>query len=153
MKYLDGEVVTYTCKNSEYRFPQHDGTPKEEWKESIDVVCGWNNKWEPSEITGCVDPRGCKEPPGKTDLIWMAPYKDDYGPLEVGKTYWYECRYGIFELNNGKLVPYINLTCINDPNATPLRSEPPYWEAQLQGYTTFDHLYNRFPKCVTPGKY
>ena len=28
LKFEDGEIVTYSCKNSVYRFPQHDGTPK-----------------------------------------------------------------------------------------------------------------------------
>ena len=63
LKYLDGEVVTYTCSNSVYRFPLHDGTPKEDWTDSLDVVCGWDSKWSPQEVYGCVDPRGCKEPP------------------------------------------------------------------------------------------
>ena len=63
LKYLDGEVVRYTCKNSEYRFPQYDGTPKEQWIDTLDTKCGWANTWDPPEILGCVDPRGCHEPP------------------------------------------------------------------------------------------
>ena len=61
-KYMDGEVVTYTCKNSVYRFRQ-DGAEKEDWKDSFDVKCGWENKWNPPEVYGCVDIRGCSEPP------------------------------------------------------------------------------------------
>ena len=59
---MDGEVVTYTCKNSVYRFRQ-DGAEKEDWKDSFDVECGWENKWNPPEVYGCVDIRGCSEPP------------------------------------------------------------------------------------------
>ena len=62
LKYMDGEVVTYTCKNSVYRFRQ-DGAKKEDWKDSFDVECGWENKWNPPEVYGCVDIRGCSEPP------------------------------------------------------------------------------------------
>ena len=59
---MDGEVVTYTCKNSVYRFRQ-DGAEKEDWKDSLDIKCGWENKWNPPEVYGCVDIRGCSEPP------------------------------------------------------------------------------------------
>ena len=58
----DGEVVTYTCENSDYRFRQ-EGIEKQDWRDSIDVECGWENKWDPPEIYGCVDIRGCTEPP------------------------------------------------------------------------------------------
>ena len=61
-RYMDGEVVTYTCKNSVYRFRQ-DGAEKEDWKDTFDVECGWENKWNPPEVYGCVDIRGCSEPP------------------------------------------------------------------------------------------
>ena len=44
-RYMDGEIVTYTCKNSVYRFRQ-DGAEKEDWKDRFDVECGWENKWK-----------------------------------------------------------------------------------------------------------
>ena len=59
---MDGEIVSYTCKNSVYRFRQ-DGAEKEDWKDTFDVECGWENKWNPPEVYGCVDIRGCSEPP------------------------------------------------------------------------------------------
>ena len=62
LRYMDGEVVTYTCKNSVYRFRQY-GAEKEDWKDSLDIECGWENKWNPPEVYGCVDIRGCSEPP------------------------------------------------------------------------------------------
>jgi len=148
LKYLDGEVVTYTCSNSVYRFPLHDGTPKEDWTDSLDVVCGWDSKWNPQEVYGCVDPRGCKEPPITNERIWKGQYGGgDFGPLDVGKTYWYECRKGVFKFKDGHQESYINVTCINDPNATPWRSEPPFWNPP------YDHLYNPFPECFLPRKY
>ena len=42
-----------------------------------DVVCGWENQWDPPELAGCVDPRGCKLPPPRNDRIWGS-YEDDY---------------------------------------------------------------------------
>ena len=63
LRYKDGEFITYTCQNSDFRFPLYDGTPKEDWKDNMDVVCGWENKWDPPQIIGCVDIRGCPEPP------------------------------------------------------------------------------------------
>ena len=83
----------------------------------------------------------------RNEKIWQGTYKDGFEPLETGKTYWYECRSGVFEFGDGHLETYINLTCINDPHATPWRSEPPYWDPP------FDHLHNPFPKCVLQCKY
>ena len=79
--------------------------------------------------------------------IWKGTYNDGFEPLETGKTNWYECRSGVFEFGDGHIETYINLTCINDPHATPWRSEPPYWDPP------FDHLHNPFPKCVMLCKY
>ena len=65
----------------------------------------------------------------------------------IGKTLWYACRSGVLEFQDGRQELYINLTCINDPHATPTRAEPPYWDPP------FDHLNNPFPKCVIQRKY
>ena len=84
----------------------------------------------------------------RNERIWKGQYGgDDFGPLDVGKTYWYECRNGVFRFNDGHQESYINVTCINDPDATPWRSEPPFWNPP------YDHLYNPFPECFIPGKY
>ena len=142
-KYLDGETVRYTCENSVYRFAKNDGTPKKDWKDTLDAVCGWENTWDPPEIAGCVDPRGCKVPPARNDRIWGS-YEDTYGSLEVGNTYWYSCRDGAMEMKDGSLVTHIDLTCINDPTGG---SSPPYWDPP------YDHDTNPFPNCVKMCKY
>lgn len=78
----------------------------------------------------------------RNERIWRGTYKqDDLGPLDVGKTYWYECRNGLFEFRDGHQEAYINLTCINDPYATPYISAEPSWDPP------FDHEYNAFPNC------
>ena len=136
LKYQDGESVTYVCDRSIYRFPQNDGTPKKDWKDTLEVVCGWENQWNPSEVFGCIDPRGCKPPPPRNNIIYGS-YEDTYGSLEVGSVYWYICRDGVFELLNGTLQTHIDLTCLNDPTGG-----PPYW------YPFYDHATNPFPNCV-----
>ena len=54
--------------NLVYRFPEElspDLTTAEReeakttWKSELDVKCGWGKKWEPDNVPGCVDPRGC----------------------------------------------------------------------------------------------
>lgn len=145
-KYEDGEVITYTCANSIYRFPQYDGTHKDDWKDTLDVKCGWGNQWDPPSFFGCVDPRGCKPPPPRTDTIWGS-YEDTYGSLDVGMTYWYECRQGYFELPNGTTIKNIDLTCTN-PNS----DNPPFWVPQ-GGIQSIDGEDNPFPKCVILRKY
>ena len=91
-KYEDGEVVRYECHNAVYRFAQ-DGVPKKDWISTLEVKCGWANHWEPPNVYGCVDPRGCEPPPPRTERIWGS-YEDTFGSTEVGNTYWYECRDG-----------------------------------------------------------
>ena len=66
LKFEDGENVRYTCANSIYRFADPD-LPKEEWKDYVDVVCGWDNQWDPPIVPGCVDPRGCQAPPPRNE--------------------------------------------------------------------------------------
>ena len=71
-------------------------------------------------VPQCVDPRGCKEPPLRNDRIWGSYEDSKTKSLEVGTVYWYECRYGVFDFNNGTkdipstLLPYMELTCVND---------------------------------------
>ena len=59
--------LPYIC-NAVYRFPEElspDLTTAEReeakttWKSELDVKCGWGKKWEPDNVPGCVDPRGC----------------------------------------------------------------------------------------------
>ena len=73
------------------------------------MVCGWENQWDPPELAGCVDPRGCKLPPPRNNRIWGS-YEDDYkkreNPLDVGNVYWYQCRQGGFEMKDGTLVVF-----------------------------------------------
>ena len=140
LKYEDGETVRYTCENTIYRFPNKD-VPKDEWVDTFDVVCGWENQWDPPVVPGCVDPRGCQEPPLRTDRIWGS-YEDTYGSLEVGSLYWYECRKGVFEMQDGTQKQSIDLICINDPNGG-----PPYF------YPPYEHDTNPFPPCVILRKY
>lgn len=67
---------------------------KSTWSSSMQVKCGWNKKWEPSSIPGCVDIRGCDEPPLSNEKI-MASYDfDPFQSLEVGATYYYSCLHG-----------------------------------------------------------
>ena len=140
LKYLDGESVRYTCDNAIYRFPQ-EGIAKEDWLSTLDVKCGWANQWDPPNVYGCVDPRGCEAPPERTNRVWGS-YEDTYGPTEVGDMYWYECREGQFEFTNGTTTQYIDLTCKNDDTGG-----APYW------VPPYDHDGNPFPKCVKLGKY
>ena len=143
MKYQDGESVTYTCLNDIYRFPQEDNTPKDQWENTLDVVCGWENQWDPPIVPGCVDPRGCELPPPRNERIWGS-FEDTngLGSLDVGSSYWYECRDGVFEDTDGIQKPFIELFCVNDPYGG-----PPYW------FPLYDHDINPFPKCVVVRKY
>ena len=55
MKFEDGEIITYTCENIIYRFPQDEEiVPKKYWIDTLDVKCGWENQWEPSEVLRAV---------------------------------------------------------------------------------------------------
>ena len=113
----------------------------------LDVACGWENQWDPPEVSGCVDPRGCKLPPPRNSRIWGSYedlHKDRENPLDVGNVYWYSCRTGGFEMYGGTIVSHIELTCINDPTGG---SSPPYWDPP------YDHVFNPFPKCVPMRKY
>ena len=124
---------------SEFVFPEPPeevgGRPKKDWDRTAFAECGWNNQWQrmapPSHkkpelwpylttVPQCVDPRGCKEPPLRNDRIWGSYEDSKTKSLEVGTVYWYECRYGVFDFNNGTkdipstLLPYMELTCVND---------------------------------------
>ena len=83
----------------------------------------------------------------RNDRIWKGDYKDELGPFDVGKTYWYQCRIGVFEFTDGHQESYMNLTCINDPYQSALRAEPPHWDPP------YDHFLHPFPKCVRQCKY
>ena len=52
-----------------YRFPEpldpsltteQREVAKESWKGTLEVKCGWGKQWDPPEVQGCVDPRGCR---------------------------------------------------------------------------------------------
>ena len=76
-----------------YVFPV-EGVPKEEWVGTLDVKCGWAQEWDPPVIPSCIDPRGCQDPPVRTDRVWGS-WEDAEEPIkDVGTVYWYECRKG-----------------------------------------------------------
>ena len=59
--------------------------------------------------------------------------------LQVGTIYWYECRKGFFDFNNGTLKPYMELRCVNDETG---RGGAPYWSPPYDGINV------PFPKCT-----
>ena len=75
----------------------------------MEVKCGYGKKWEPAEVEGCVDPRGCSFPPLSTKEIYgeydgggtsvRSDRRREYNlreeekieEIEVGTTFWYMC--------------------------------------------------------------
>ena len=106
--------------HSEYRFGEELKDPdvepirkqKSKWKDTLDVRCGKGKRWDPPEVTGCVDPRGCSFPPLSTFQIYAeydgggTSVKNDrrrefnlkeegkIEEIEVGTTFWYICQDG-----------------------------------------------------------
>jgi hypothetical protein len=62
------------------------------------------------------------EPPPRTKEIWGSFEDSETKSLDVGTSYWYSCRSGLFELGPDNYVPYIDVTCVNDPTGN-----PPLW--------------------------
>jgi hypothetical protein len=124
-----------------YRFPNFS-LPKSEWTSTLEVRCGWGKQWDPPTLLGCIDPRGCQPPPSKTKEIYGSYEVTDTKPLDVGTTYWYACRAGLFRLGPDNYSAYLELSCINDPNGGPPFWDPPY-----------DHEINPFPICEVLRKY
>ena len=116
-------------KNIEYRFGKPLKDPEEEpirkqkskWRDTLDVKCGYGKKWVVvgcescdescggCDVEGCVDPRGCIEPP-KSNLKIYGEYDGGGSPVpsdrrreynlyqekkieefEVGTNFWYMC--------------------------------------------------------------
>ena len=75
-----------------YKFP-NDSLPKSEWVNTLDVRCGWDKKWDPPTVKGCVDPRGCQPPPSWNELIYGSYEDAVVKNLDVGTSYWYSCRW------------------------------------------------------------
>ena len=63
-------------------------------------------------LVGCVDPRGCQIPPLRTNTIWGSFEDSETQDLDVGSSYWYSCRTGLFELGNNNYSSYIDLVTI-----------------------------------------
>ena len=85
---------------------------KGRWKDTLEVKCGYGKKWEPSEVKGCVDPRGCDFPPGSSSQVYAeydgggttvsADRRREFNlraegkieEIEVGTQFWYMCHDG-----------------------------------------------------------
>ena len=126
-------VHTYYFPFVEYRFGKPLKDPEEEpirkqkskWRDTMEVKCGYGKKWvavgcescEEScggcDVEGCVDPRGCTEPP-KSNLKIYGEYDGGGSPVpsdrrreynlfqekkieefEVGTKFWYMCSDGM----------------------------------------------------------
>ncbi len=123
-----------------YRFA-NPALPKSAWSSTLQAKCGWGPSWEPALVTGCVDPRGCPPPPPRNSIYWGSYEDSPTKSLDVGTTYWYSCRAGLFAMPNGNLVSYIDLTCVNaDGGGAPFWN-PPY-----------DYDVNPFPECQNQGE-
>ena len=133
-------IVLTTFVFPVYRF-SNPAVPKLEWEDTLNVKCGWGKEWEPAIADGCVDPRGCQPPPPRTSIIWGSFEDSDTKVLDVGTSYWYSCRLGLFMLAENNFTSYLDLECINDPEGG-----PPFWSPP------FDNDINPFPTCVTLGK-
>ena len=130
----------YAVFSSVYRFPNYS-LPKSEWSSTLQVKCGWAKQWDPSSVSGCVDPRGCTNPPPRSDTIWGSFEDDPVQNVDVGSSYWYSCRSGVFEMPDGTTAAFIYLTCVNSDSGG-----APYWNPP------YDYDVNPFPPCKTLGK-
>ena len=124
-----------------YRFP-NNSLPKSSWASTLQVVCGWGKSWSPPAVTGCVDPRGCIAPPSRTPEVWGSFEDSPTKLLDVGVSYWYSCRAGLFALGANNYSSFIDMKCVNDENGG-----PPFWSP------AFDNVINPFPPCVNLRKY
>ena len=155
--------IDFYSHNPEFVFPEpkeeDGGRPKEKWEMFAELECGWGKefirsvprshktpeKWPRlNKMPACVDPRGCKDPPYRNDRIWGS-WEDSKDKLrDVGTIYWYECRKGWFDFENGTLIPYMELKCVNDETGG---GGAPYWDPPYE-HDTVD-----FPKCTLLRKY
>ena len=140
--------------------PEEDGgRHKDKWESYTNVVCGWGKKFqrappenhpEPEKwpyqsfVPQCVDPRGCPDPPYRNERIWGSFEDSKDKSLEVGTAYWYECRSGQFDFQNGTLAPFIELKCVNDETGG---GGAPYWSPPYDGENV------PFPRCKLLRKY
>ena len=108
----------------------------------MQVKCGWAKQWDPPNVPGCVDPRGCAPPPPRNDEIWGSYEESATKNLDVGSTYWYSCRSGLFVFGNGSATSFIDLKCINADDGG-----SPYWSPP------YDNDINPFPMCQIQCKY
>ena len=160
MYWLNGLYLKNTI--AEFVFPEppeeNGGRHKDDWQGYTSVECGWGKKWQRvaptnhkkpekwphlTTVPECVDPRGCQEPPYRNDRIWGSYEDNPARTLEVGTIYWYECRRGVFDFQNGTLLSYIELRCINDE----VGGGAPYWNPP------YDHEFVPFPRCKILRKY
>lgn len=140
-------------------FPDHQ-KPKEEWRNTLEVRCGWAKQWDPPEVPECVINRGCSMPPHSNDIIYGSFDSDSLKSLDVGAHYWYSCRSGMEILISSNLrlsqyaiefpgafglgdetLDYIELTCKIDPKTKAPFFDPPY-----------NHKFNPFPPCIIERK-
>jgi hypothetical protein len=124
-------------ENLVYKFPDDSISDKSKWSSTLEVKCGWGKAWDPPTIIGCVDPRGCKDPPKRTDEVWGSFEDSPTKSLDVGTSYWYSCRAGLFYLAENNYLSFIDMKCVNDPSGG-----PPVWNP------AYDNFIIPFPDCV-----
>ena len=69
-----------------------EGTPRDEWRNTLSVQCGWNQTWDPPTVPRCRDARGCQPPPARNERIWGSFEDSADKSLDLGAMYWYNCR-------------------------------------------------------------
>jgi hypothetical protein len=124
------------------KFPDSTISDKSKWSSTLEVKCGWGKAWDPPKVLGCVDPRGCKVPPLKTNEIWGSYDDSPTKSLDVGTTYWYACRAGLFMYSENNFSSFIDMKCVNDPSGGPPVWSPPY-----------DNFIIPFPECANLRKF
>ena len=92
-----------------YKFPNFS-LPKSEWRQTLDVSCGYGKQWDPPTILGCIDPRGCQPPPPRNNILYGSYEESVTKPLDVGSVYWYSCRAGLFHVGTGNFSAFIEVT-------------------------------------------
>ena len=137
MSLQEGQNNCFCCSYLVYRFPDDSISDKSIWSSTLEVKCGWGQAWDPPTVVGCVDPRGCKDPPKRTAEVWGSFEDSPTKSLDVGTSYWYSCRAGLFLMGKDNYSSFIDLKCINDPSGG-----PPIWDPP------FDNFINPFPDCV-----
>jgi hypothetical protein len=95
--------IIFQSLNLGFRFP-FENLNKTDWPSTIEVKCGWGKAWDPPTVPGCKDWRGCPLPPSRTAEIWNSFDDDESKSLEVNSMYWYQCRSGLFQVNQNYLI-------------------------------------------------